>query len=836
MSISKTCYAVDFEEVQALNNVDINKVLGMLTESGLKKFLSCALSYNVSVAKQFFLSAKIIHGSIACTFKNVEYTISQKLFADTLELPSGGIEKISDIPDGNSDMWKLGFSLSENPISIPGEKQDLKPEFRILANIVAKSLLARAGAYDKITLEKFQYMALIASRILVDWSGILFNTLLDMVRGKGRSEGFALQICYILSNLGVELDEMEPLHSKKYLNAATVADCLKRNSSGSSSVKKDPKPQGKETKKATSKTTKRKVVLDSDPDDVLIGTVFSSPTITAPRKPRSKKQKVASKKSQPEATEEEPHAKAVDEEPRHEAIFEKSLSQEQPQPEIREEEPQAKAVNEGPRPEDILFTNEEPQPEVISSAPQETAQETVEAMSQPETTSFETAPFSLSVNPLRTGEIFIREGQMTPPRTGPSIDPMDKGKGPMPPSPSPPTAVEKEVNLIIHQVIKSVQNRMKSFTRWYSYRTAISFQAILDEGNLQELAVLEQQMLGWTETENIEQALGRRSYALFQLREALLRLIIHERENIFDPQLPTAQHDGAVIHRLHTIHKLALKITAHLRRMYEMPRVPLDKTAYIYISLVLEMFKNFGTDLSSDNEHEDEQMNRDDDDNEDPDQGNVGNISSAHTTQQKEDLVSSAAQETETVDASSSGKSLIFEQSNIDQTGGHKEGTLESRHFSPSGHEATPSSSQSKEDQIPDISPIMPTKEGTTGADIQGEIAQEIPFQATAEQPHSPQSSSSKASDLHAQPDLLAERLSNIHGTLETCRLKLSDINARQSGAEYALEALRKTVLSGVSDLQREINKTLSEIDNNKRHISNALLTLSGQATKTKQN
>lgn len=134
-------------------------------------------------------------------------------------------------------------------------------------------------------------------------------------------------------------------------------------------------------------------------------------------------------------------------------------------------------------------------------------------------------------------------------------------------------------------------------------------------------------------------ALGRRSYVVLQFREALLRLIIHEREDIFDPQLPTARHDGAVIHRLHTSHKLASKKTAELRKLYGMPSVPLDKTIDVYVSLVVEMFKDFETNLSSGDEKGDEQMNEDDNDDEDPDQRDIGTSSSAHTSQQKEDLV-----------------------------------------------------------------------------------------------------------------------------------------------------------------------------------------------------
>lgn len=327
MSINKTYYAVDFEEVEAINNPEINSVLNMVKESGLKKFLSCATSFSIPITKQLFATARIIHGSIVCSIKKENYIISQQFFTDSLELLTGGLGKVSNIPDGNTDMWKLGFSNSESLMSIPAEKHQLKSEFRLLANIVAKALLARAGAYDKITLLKFQYMALIASRIGVDWSGILFSSLREMVTGKGRSEGFYLQICYLLGLLNAPLELMEPLHSRKCVNAAMVADFLKRNVPGSSPLKKSPKPQGEKTKK--SKSSKRKTVSDSEPDDVLIQTVFSSPKkVTPPRKPRSKKPKIASENLQPEVVEEEPQAKVGLEEPQPEAVSEKPQHEE----------------------------------------------------------------------------------------------------------------------------------------------------------------------------------------------------------------------------------------------------------------------------------------------------------------------------------------------------------------------------------------------------------------------------------------------------------------------------------------------------------------------------
>lgn len=123
--------------------------------------------------------------------------ISQEFFDGALWLPTSGLGKISNLPDGNVDIWKYSFALSRKPISIPTKKHDLKVELHFLDNIVAKSLLAKAGSYDKITQKKLNHMFLIAL-IGVNWYDIMFRFLCEMIRGKFQSEGFNLQVCYLL--------------------------------------------------------------------------------------------------------------------------------------------------------------------------------------------------------------------------------------------------------------------------------------------------------------------------------------------------------------------------------------------------------------------------------------------------------------------------------------------------------------------------------------------------------------------------------------------------------------------------------------------------------------
>lgn len=106
-----------------------------------------------------------------------------------MELSTTGLSKASDLLDGNVDIWKTDFSMTGSPISILAEKHDLKPEFLLLKNIVAKALLAKVEAYDNIIKEKFMFTALISSKTGFNWSHILFSTLCEITKGKGQSKG-----------------------------------------------------------------------------------------------------------------------------------------------------------------------------------------------------------------------------------------------------------------------------------------------------------------------------------------------------------------------------------------------------------------------------------------------------------------------------------------------------------------------------------------------------------------------------------------------------------------------------------------------------------------------
>lgn len=72
-------------------------------------------------------------------------------------------------------------------------------------------------------------MTIIASKIGFDWYDIIFGTLYEMTKGKSQSEGFDLQICYLLGLIKLNFGIIESLHIKKWLNSMTVVEFLKMN-------------------------------------------------------------------------------------------------------------------------------------------------------------------------------------------------------------------------------------------------------------------------------------------------------------------------------------------------------------------------------------------------------------------------------------------------------------------------------------------------------------------------------------------------------------------------------------------------------------------------------
>ncbi|KZV32336.1 UDP-glucuronic acid decarboxylase 1 [Dorcoceras hygrometricum] len=105
-----------------------------------------------------------------------------------------------------------------------GKKKEMKIEFRLLCDIMAKTISVKAGSFDAITQEKFLMIAGITCGVQVNWNKILFNILKDMVTAETRqARGYAIQISLLLENFpNLELGESTEFPSSKILIENTV--------------------------------------------------------------------------------------------------------------------------------------------------------------------------------------------------------------------------------------------------------------------------------------------------------------------------------------------------------------------------------------------------------------------------------------------------------------------------------------------------------------------------------------------------------------------------------------------------------------------------------------
>ncbi|KZV44564.1 hypothetical protein F511_44218 [Dorcoceras hygrometricum] len=147
---------VDFESVLAMEHTGLAKMFKSLEDIGLKRFLEASGSvYEVAVV-EFFANAKVIARTI-------------------------GLVGFLDIPSKTVAEMQMKFSGTDVPFRAPNKKKEMKMEYRLLHDIVAKTPCAKSGSFDVVTTEKFELMVAISDGLKVKWAQVLFQYLMAMV-------------------------------------------------------------------------------------------------------------------------------------------------------------------------------------------------------------------------------------------------------------------------------------------------------------------------------------------------------------------------------------------------------------------------------------------------------------------------------------------------------------------------------------------------------------------------------------------------------------------------------------------------------------------------------
>ncbi|KZV29881.1 hypothetical protein F511_41715 [Dorcoceras hygrometricum] len=247
---------VCFEPVLAMDNAGMVAMFESLVDTGLKGFLGCPAVIHEAALLEFFANGSVRDGLVVSTINGVTVEFSEQLFAETFGLPVEGLTDLSEIPKDLVFDARSIVSLSGEPVSMSGKKKEMVIEFRLLCDILAKTISVKAGSFDAITQEKFLMMAAITCGVRINWNRLLFNIFKDMVTpGSRKAKGYAIQISLLLENVpNLELGESSEFPSSKVLTEKTVHRYIVLNDKvGMEIVTAEPRVKKTPVKRAASK-------------------------------------------------------------------------------------------------------------------------------------------------------------------------------------------------------------------------------------------------------------------------------------------------------------------------------------------------------------------------------------------------------------------------------------------------------------------------------------------------------------------------------------------------------------------------------------------------------
>ncbi|KZV19920.1 hypothetical protein F511_30915 [Dorcoceras hygrometricum] len=269
-SLISRSHHIDFDSVFSMEDASLAPVFESLINTGLKEFLGCPAIFYEADLTEFFANGSVRDGVVVSTIGGTAVEISESVFAATFKLPSEGLTDLSDVPKDLVFDARSIFSDFKEQVSISCLKKELKIEYRLLHDILAKTIYVKACSFDAVTRDRFMLMTAITFDVKINWSTLLFGVLKAMVTsGSRQAKGFAIQIGVVLSNIPrLELGEPRAFPPPRVLNEKTVHRFVHINEQVGME-KTTVSPPMKKTPKKRAVSKKRPVDSDAEVDPIV---------------------------------------------------------------------------------------------------------------------------------------------------------------------------------------------------------------------------------------------------------------------------------------------------------------------------------------------------------------------------------------------------------------------------------------------------------------------------------------------------------------------------------------------------------------------------------------
>ncbi|KZV47425.1 hypothetical protein F511_35308 [Dorcoceras hygrometricum] len=217
---------VHFASVLAMDNSEMVAMFEDLVASGLNGFLGCMSDISETALIDFYENAFVRDDKVVSTVHGKLVEISEEVLTRTFQLSMEGLIDSSEVPKDLIFDARTEISLTGEQLTTSCKKRELKIEYRLLSDIMAKSITVKAD--------------------------LLLKIFKDMVTPETRqARGYAVHICILSNNIpDLELGDSVEFPPLKILTATTVGRYIAINDkiyidnvdglAGKSRVKKTP--------------------------------------------------------------------------------------------------------------------------------------------------------------------------------------------------------------------------------------------------------------------------------------------------------------------------------------------------------------------------------------------------------------------------------------------------------------------------------------------------------------------------------------------------------------------------------------------------------------------
>ncbi|KZV20304.1 hypothetical protein F511_42879 [Dorcoceras hygrometricum] len=154
-SLIQNALHVNFDSVLSISDEGMVSVFKTLESSGLRGFLGCSPDIYDQDLVNFFENAVVQWDSVISSVQGKFVEISKELFAGSFELPSEGMTFVDELSKDLKNEARKAFSSTGEPIKTSCRKKEMKIKFRLLNDILAKTVTAKAGSFDAVAHEHF---------------------------------------------------------------------------------------------------------------------------------------------------------------------------------------------------------------------------------------------------------------------------------------------------------------------------------------------------------------------------------------------------------------------------------------------------------------------------------------------------------------------------------------------------------------------------------------------------------------------------------------------------------------------------------------------------------